>query len=327
MPLTFHVDFDTAGKVGEWYYTPNTLAGVGNLRLATDGVDDFIEIEFGTPPVGTVGFVSKAAMDADLNHPAGTTAYAFDSAAANHGRYTKTGSSGSGSWGSRVGNIQDKAWPDQNHTRVAWLELLFETWEQSATYPTEPVADPAAVTGKVGWGHVPDLRGAEFRYSMRAKNLLLGEHAKICQHVQTQVPALNLWPDDEVQQAWVNALQIADPISDQLGFGTGGYYAANPVRGVADSGWVDVRVPLNAVDSEWLMLGSLDGRQGISGEAVNYFNYIVTSADTMLGDWTGNAYMVAAHKVVDAATKATAPADDVRIRGTLQIRSASIWTP
>ena len=48
---------------------------------------------------GLLGFSSKAAMDADLAHPAGTVAYVTnDASTANNGIYLKSGASGAGSW-------------------------------------------------------------------------------------------------------------------------------------------------------------------------------------------------------------------------------------
>lgn len=315
----FEAIFNTQAEVAKWYYSPVSLAGgVGNLRLATDGADSFIEIEFGrTAPSHT--YQSKAAMLADLTPGNGETAYCFDVVAANHGAYAKVGASGAGGWSARLGDIADRAYDDPNHTRVAWLELLLESWSAAG--------DPGAPGTKMGWPDEHDLRGGEIRYLMRARDLRLGEHAKIVQHIQTQIPSLNLWPDDAVQQAWVNVMQIADPISDQLGFGTGGYYAPNPVEGVHDSGWVEVRIPLREVASDWLALGGVEGRQGLTGDEVRYYNYVVAPPSVFLSEWTGNAYMVAAHKVVDAETKATPPGDDLKIEGRLLIKSASLWLP
>lgn len=333
MPLTLlaSTTFDSDAKVAKWYYTANSLAGgICDLRWRNDGTDSFVEIEFGTPPAGAVGFATKAAMDANLAHAAGITAYCFDPDPAKHGRYTKSGASGTGSWGSRVGNVQDKAWPDPNHTRVAWLELLFQSWAANVA-GTGP-RDAGAPTTK--WGiasttnapNLTNLVNGEFRYRMRAIDLMIGENVKIVQHVQTADLVQGADWNPATQRAFVNALQIANPISDQLGFGKSGYYGRNPVRGVHNSGWVDVRVPFRAVDSDWVQLGGLEGRQGLPGDPVRYYNYVVTPPSQFLASFTGNAYMVCAHKVVDAATKTTAPTDADRIQGTLQINKFEVWT-
>lgn len=332
MTLTqqWKVDFNNASNVAKWFYMPASLdSNPANVRFVDAGSEQFAEIVFGRTSAAerTVGgvlqkaaFTTKTALDADLNWNAGSIAFCFDSDPVKHGSYQKSGASGTGNW-SRIGSVDDRAWNDQNHTRVAWLELLMQSW----WYP----GDPGAVTGKIGWAvtspAITDLRGAEIRWEMRAQNLVLGENVKIVQHMQTHVSSQQLWPDPGTQRAFVNALQIANPISDQLMMGTSGYYGANPVRGVHDSGWRTVTIPLNPSPEEWLQLGGLEGRQGLWDDPVRYYNYVVSPPSEFLANFTGNAYMVAAHKVVDAATKANPPSDDNKIRGTLQFKSVSIW--
>lgn len=331
MTEQWRFNFDSPEKVAQWYYTPMSSSGgiVPNVRFTATTTDSFAEIVIGRTSaaerVGAGGaiqkaaFLSKSAMDADLAWPAGAIGFCFDANPVLHGKYIKIGASGTGNWGARQGSIDDRCWNDPNHSRTAWLELLMQSWCKPG--------DPGAVTGKIAWPSITDLRGAEIRWEMRAKNLILGPNAKIVQHMQTHVPSQQLWPTDtgtNAQRSFVNALQIANPISDQLMLGDGGYDAPNPVRGVHDSGWRTVRVPLNPDPAEWQQLGAIEGREGID-PPLRYYNYVVSPPSEFLANFTGNAYMVVAHKVTDAASKANPPSDLDKIAGTLQFKSVSIW--
>lgn len=51
-----------------------------------------------------LGYTTKAALDADLDHAAGTLAIVYGESAANDGLYLKSGESGAGAW-ARIGNV------------------------------------------------------------------------------------------------------------------------------------------------------------------------------------------------------------------------------
>ena len=322
MPLSLFnsIDLNDTTKVGKFYYTPNSLVGgIGNMRLVVDGGESYIEQELGTPPSNVVGYSSHTAMLA-ASPAVGTTAYVFDVDPTKHGRYLRQAGP---SWSGRLGNIQDKAWPDPNHTKIggAWLELLLQSWFLPG--------DAGAPGSKLAFPNVSALSlvGGEIRVLMRVRNCRLGQHAKLVQHMQTKDLQQQNWADPAVQRSFVNAIQIADPISDQLGFGTGGYYETNAVAGVNDSGWVEVVIPLSADASAWHQLGGIEGRQGMPDEPVRYYNYVVAPPSRFLQNFTGNAYMCVAHKVVDGDSKVTPPSDADRIRGTVQYKRWQLWLP
>lgn len=319
MPMTqvWSRQFNTQANVEKFYHSPATLAGgVGNLRFANDGTHSYAEITLGRPAGTIVGYPSYADMTA-ATPPAGTTAaFAFDKDPALHGTYPWTGSA----WGARSSpTCGDRGYDDPNHRRRGWLELLFQSWSAAG--------DPGAPSDKIGFPNIPDLRGYELRYLMRAKDLRLGENAKIVQHLQTVHDPQNNWPDTNVQRSFVNVLQIANPISDQLFLGRGGYNDKNSVRGVHDTGWVEVVIPLRPKETDWLDLGGVEGRQGLPGEEVRYYNYAAAPIDQVLADWTGNAMIVAVHKTPTEALKTNPPADADKVEGTIQIREVSLWAP
>ncbi|CAN7332488.1 hypothetical protein LJR143_001683 [Pseudoxanthomonas sp. LjRoot143] len=75
-----------------------TLDESGNPRAPTALVERISTLELGQS-AGMLGFETRALMNADLAHVAGTLALVTnDATAANNGTYRKTGASGSGSW-------------------------------------------------------------------------------------------------------------------------------------------------------------------------------------------------------------------------------------
>ena len=76
-------------------------------------------IPAGSQGPGMLGYATKAALDADLAHPAGTVALVGnDPVLANNGTYIKSGDSGSGSWTQTIDRIQSVS------NRVTSLEGL-----------------------------------------------------------------------------------------------------------------------------------------------------------------------------------------------------------
>jgi len=184
------ITFDSAVKAAGWWavYDCNPNAQMPPAYVPAAGTEPaHIEVDFA--PTGgvvavTTGFQSKTAMDAVLTYAAATLVNCFDTDPALRGRYSKVGGSGTGSW-SRVGNIADKAWPDPNHVERL-LELIMCSWIN--TSPAAPGAGPP-----LSWVSPSgeDWSAARVTFNMRAKDLYLGPWAKICQHVQGDVPALS----------------------------------------------------------------------------------------------------------------------------------------
>lgn len=75
------------------------LPANASTTAAIAALDDRVDVIEAGQSAGMLGFATKADMDADLAHPAGTLALVTnDSTPANNGTYRKTGASGAGSW-------------------------------------------------------------------------------------------------------------------------------------------------------------------------------------------------------------------------------------
>jgi hypothetical protein len=343
----FRVNFDTDAKTGEWYYTPEGVATVPCpvRRVVVDGVSS-AEILIGTETAG-VNFVSDQAgsaytkMIASLNYPSGTIAYCYDIDSTKHGRYVKTGATGTGGWGARVGtyklsnttsttgSVTPKMWTDENHRRVGQLHLLFQSWSRAAdAYAPNDASGP--YPDKLGLPDIRDLRGYVMRWRLRAQNMEMGPDAKIVQHFQTRVPRIpptpSTHPSVKMAVGFVNAINIATCISDKLGFGTGGLYAKNAVDYVADSGWVDVDIPLTANDSAWLALGALPTKTG-RWDYAQAIKYVCASAEEWLANWTGNAYMCAFYRNPAPGSDMLVPTAAEAVKGRLLVQSLSFISP
>jgi hypothetical protein len=108
MPETIIMDtlFNTQANVNKFFTSPPSDGGGGEAirhgRLATDGVDTYMEITIGTGEPGALHFsrrvlmdVADAAYNYGYNSPAGTIAYCYEDGA----RYVKVGGAGSVDWG------------------------------------------------------------------------------------------------------------------------------------------------------------------------------------------------------------------------------------
>jgi hypothetical protein len=336
MPVEiFRTDFDTDAKLAQWYYNPATPPGaITPLRRVIEGGVSCAEINIGTE-VPTVNFLTDAVsagfakMTANLNFPAGSIAYCYDEDSTKHGRYVKTGASGTGSWGNRTGSVAPAMWTDENHRRIGQLNLLFESWASPGDAFAPADGPNGGITDKLGYPNRPDLRGLTMRWRLRAQNMEMGLNTKIVQHFQTRVRRIPETPTSSVvvnAPAFVNAINTATCISDKLGFGTAGLFAKNAVDFVADSGWVDVDIPLLPDDKTWLALGGLPNKQGRQPFSQSV-KYVCAPAAEWLADWTGNAYMVAFYGNPSPGTDMPAPPASEQIKGRLLIQSLSFIQP
>lgn len=330
MALVEHwrTDFDTDAKTNKFFYSPapGGLANIADVRrVVQDGVS-CIEINIGsetptveyfsTPNGGTDAY---AKMVADVaNQPNGAIAYVYSRDSTKHGRYVKAG----GAWGARTGSVTPKMANDENHRRVAQIRLLLQSWSAAAD-PYAPPAygypDFAVLNPTVGLPANDDISGWVMRWRMRAIGMSMGRHTKICQHFQTRVPGM---PDIGTAPAvaFVNCVNQATCISDYLGFGGGGLYAPNAVEYQADSGWVDVDIPLEPLWSYWLSMGGNDNKMGRLPFA-GMRRYVVADPEHWVRAWTGNAYMLEVQFNPDPSADLRVIPDDESVRGRLLISS------
>lgn len=182
--------FDSEAKADNWWsiYNSNPSALARPAYVPQYGnepahISLIFAPEDGVLPAVTL-FETQAAMNANLNFDAGTYVNCAAKDPSIRGRYQKIGASGTGSW-NRVGPMMDKCWPDNNHQNRE-LELILCSWIN--TTPPAPGAGPFA-----GWVSPPgdDWSKVRITFQMRAKELYLGPWAKICQHVQGDVPHLS----------------------------------------------------------------------------------------------------------------------------------------
>jgi hypothetical protein len=325
-------------KLRRFYHTPDAFAGdLGNLRLANDGTHDFAEVCLANPMAGALNFRTKAEM---LASPptAGPGASCFDEDPEFHGFFIPDGTT----WGARTGDVRSLAWRDPNHkgdvndpvnAGVGWLELLFQGFGTNAagTGSMDDVVDQT----RDGFPYMTDLRGLELQYVARARDWRMKRTSKLFQHYQMRSPYHGAMSSEVIngelspRYPYVNAIQIADPISDQLQLGQGGFGEPNVVDGVKDTGWRLVRIRLSPLSSFWKMLGGITARNGLDGDPFNTLNYVVETAENMLQNPAGLAYnffMVGFHPVYDIATMADL-VDARRSRGKIQIREVALVQP
>lgn len=324
MPLTkaWELDFNTGttaekrALVRKFYMTPDAFNGdPANLRLNSDSHGSFMTSTFGAPEVGATSFQDETALQA-ATPTNGRVGYCYDEDPALNGRRVANGTA----WGARTGDVRGAGWNDPNHNIRGNLTLHAQGWSQAghAAAPADRRPFPANT----------DLRGGELRYRMRLRDFFKPEAARLCQHIQTHAPELDAdgW-NPAVQQAWVNMLQVADPLDNQLGFGRGGFYDRSPVAGVKDSKFRDVTVRLSTDDRFWMQLGGQPGRQGMPGEDVRFFNYVCGPAETVLGNWTGNMMIVGFYPTLDQAARNEPVPVDQRMRGHIDIQKIELWLP
>lgn len=345
MALVEHwrTDFDTDAKVAKFLYSPapGGLANVAALRRVVTADDSVscIEINIGdeTPDVEYFRTFSGSDLDAydkmvaDLaNQADGTVAYCYSTDSTKHGRYVKT----AGAWGTRTGSVAPKMADDENHKRVAQIRLLLQSWSAAGdAYSTSALhgyPDFAALNLSLGLPEENNLSGWVMRWRMRAQGMSMGRHTKIVQHFQTRIddaPRVGNYtgagtPYGSV--AFVNAVNQATCISDELGFGGGGLFAPNAVEYVADSGWVDVDIPLEALWSYWLMLGGNAAKMASEGASYSQpLRYVVSNPAVWAANWTGNAYMLEAQFNPDPDADLDVIPNDESVKGRLLVSSLS----
>ncbi len=255
-----------------------------------------------------------------------------------HGYFEPNGTT----WGPRLGDVRIDEWPDPNHrgdltdpinAGNAWLTLLFQGFgtDEGGTHTLDDIADQT----RDGFPYATDLRGLELEYIMRARDWRMKRTDKLLQLFQTRVPYHGPFSTEIIggeptaRHAYVNAVQIADPISDQLMLGQGGFGEPNAVDGVHDTGWRKVRIRLSPLASYWKMLGAMTGRSGLPGEMLKAHNYVVETPDNFLHNPAGLPYclfMVGFHPVLDAASRDTLH-DNRRSTGKVQIREVALVRP
>jgi hypothetical protein len=322
------INFDTDAKLAEWYCnTADSGGAIAAVRRVVESGVSCAEIMIGSE-IPTAVFLTDATsggyakMTANLNYAAGAVANCYDEDSSKHGRYVKVGASGTGSWGTRTGSVTPAMWTDENHRRVGQLNLLFESWSK-ALDPFAGADGPGGITDKLGYPDIRDLRGVTMRWRLRAQNMEMGPNTKIVQHFQTRVPRIPTSPTTSPvvnAPAFVNSINTATCISDKLGFGTGGVFARNTVDFVADSGWVDVDIPLLADETKWLALGGLPNKQGRQPFSQS-LKYVCAPVNEWLPNWTGNAYMVGFYPNPNPGTDMAPPAVADQIKGRLLIQS------
>lgn len=88
-------DYNTSGVAASGLYNPSK----GDIRSWGTSVESAISQLYGASAAGQLGYQTRAALYADLAHPANTIASVWqDGTTANDGTYIKLGASGSGSW-------------------------------------------------------------------------------------------------------------------------------------------------------------------------------------------------------------------------------------
>lgn len=313
MALVEHwrTDFDTDEKVADFFYSPapGGLANVAPVRrvVTSDDSVSCIEINIGdeTPTVEYFRTFSGSNQDAydkmvaDVGNQAdGAIAYCYSTDSTKHGRYVKA----AGSWGTRTGSVAPKMADDENHRRVAQVRLLLQSWGAAADPYAAPLygyPDFAELNDSIGLPEEHDLSGWTMRWRMRAIGMSMGRRTKIFQHFQTRIPDMPKIGNytgagmPYGATAFVNAVNQATCISDELGFGCGGLFAANTAEYQADSGWVDIDIPLEPLWSYWLSMGSNPDKSGLEGASyAQSIRYVVANPARWLTNWTGNAYLM-----------------------------------
>lgn len=317
MALVEHwrTDFDTDAKVAKFFYSPapGGLANTAPLRrvVTADDAVSCIEINIGNevPDVEYFRTFSGANQDAwdkavaDLpNRTVGQVVYIYSTDSTKAGRYVV----GAGpSLGTRTGSVAPKLADDENHRRVTQIRLLLQSWSAAgdpySSGSLQGYPSFAALNAALGRPANHDMSGWVMRWRMRAQGMSMARETKIVQHFQTRIPSMPRIgtysgagePFGSV--AYVNAINQATCISDQLGFGGGGLFAPNTVEYVADSGWVDIDIPLEALWSYWLQMGGNAGKSGAEGAAYTQaLRYVVSDPAVWVTNWTGNAYLLEA---------------------------------
>lgn len=131
-------------------------------------------------------------------------------------------------------------------------------WDPNHYYPGLGYVNLLAVAYAQGYtnGVLPSLNysNGSVILTLRAKNLLLPRAARMIWWMQSAKGD---------GKTYYNYGQVANPIDEQLGFGSKGWFGKSTMNGVADSGWVDVTIPLPSANSAWRCYGSSPSRSGV----------------------------------------------------------------
>ena len=280
--------------IKEWWSIRNEDANtIAHPEFVSDGADSYMLIDIAardaTIPAVTRAFATQAAMNADLAYAAGTVVNCYDPDPTKRGRYTKSGASGSGSWGLTSATITSKMWPDPNHVQRL-LELVLCSW-----IGTSPV--PFGSSGSLlGWTSPPgnDWTNARVTFDMACEDLYLGPWAKLCQHIQGEIDSLtDVIPQEHGSgnHAFPNFILTRQLISDQLGFAQPGSWGRpNMVPYVKNSGRKNVVLDYTPSDHDWASLGSV-----MREYANSPFHYVVVPIAHLLSNLVGNSYMMVVH--------------------------------
>jgi hypothetical protein len=202
MTVLMDLKFDSVAKCLDWWSIFNNGVSTFALpRVATDNTGSYAEI-FIAPRKATLNgvaasfavkenysgkFAPSTVMDSNLDFSNGTAVSCYDPDTTRRGIFNKQGPKGTGQWNQQVFFSLDKLWPDPNHPEKL-LELIFCSWANCI--PLHPGS-----SNNLGWNpQTPpgpfdnDWRNLKITFDMRVKDLHLGANAKICQHVQGDVP-------------------------------------------------------------------------------------------------------------------------------------------
>lgn len=258
-------------------------------KPAAGGVDAHFEFYSSPNPVEVAGaYSTKAQMDADLDSVSGTLVNCFDPDSTKRGRYSKSGASGSGSWGRVSATIEDKFWSDYNHPQRL-LELAICSWARTLT----PLPYMGSQQGWVGPAD-GDWRGARIFLDLEFDQVELGPRSKFGLHCQGNVDrvadALTAEYGEGDKYFLPNQIQRVSLISDPLGFGDDSWGIPNDVPISRASGRRVIEITMSPDDNDWVGFGD-PGRSPV-GRIINY-GYAPVSE--VLENLIGNIYLLAHH--------------------------------
>ncbi|HWW11916.1 MAG TPA: hypothetical protein VN018_05315 [Brevundimonas sp.] len=264
---------------------PNSATTPASPELVFDGADSCVRATFSHAPVEVQGaFMTKALMDADLDAAAGMKVNCFDPA--EWGRYQKIGAPGTGSW-SRVGDIADRLWWDDNHPRMGLglmpfgsginTDPVFPLFGDKAIYPAAPGND---------W------RRARITYVVCGVNLKKPPLVKFALGAQGDIPERTLalpqvHPDGNY--FFPNFYNRRQLLSDALGFNQPDSWGQPDLREeIANTGWVEWVVDMSIDDLDWQAMGGIP-----RDYAASPYYYGVCPIEELLRQHTGNFYWFA----------------------------------
>jgi hypothetical protein len=327
-------DFDTDESCATFFTSP-TLTNLASLRCVEVDEVPCAEVWIGTEIPDVRYFPGETSptgaydqMVADVaNWAEGDVAHCFDLDSTKHGRYVR----GATDWGTVDGPIKTPLADDDNHKRVVRCRLIMQSFSAAAVADEGVYGDEEGpLPEKFGLPDIRDIRNLTMRWRMRLIDGSLGWDTKIFQHFQTRVDAMPAIPatvdiggtPTEVDAyAYVNAANRVC-VSDALGFGGNGLFARNAVTYQADSGWVDIDIPLRPLWSQWIMMGGNDDKSGHLPYAKT-LRYVIRDPAEWLANWWTNAYMMEGKFNPDPSTELAPIPVEESLRGRLLFQSVS----